>query len=464
MYNFNRKNDINNMLNHNIINKYNKLINFNSQQIKNGTFGSVKNFNKFVVKSFKNTDDYFHEKEIFTTKLPQYGGCLFKENNKLLYEYNGSKIIINPLYENDNMIITDKTIIKNIIKLSSKQIDKIIISEQETYIITENNLKIGFYIKKKDIFNIYIDSFKIMRLLYFDDNNKSLYYENLGEDLTKSFENRYPPYEQRIFMAIDLIRQVKELINLSIYHNDIKNDNIVLKSLNMNYYINLVDYGISVTINDLLNFEYLTSSNCFSPEYYIINILLNNKKPNITNIIDDLNNIFPDIYKKYENNKNLNVREMKELLDKSLHWIIGGIIINILSWKDVQYPIWDKHYYQPKNNIDYNNYSSQTIALSYTKEILCELFKNNFLYDDSFYLSDDYSNIIIDSINKFSNYDSIKNIIDDRFKDELIDFILIVYNLFEFLPGKKISLSDMYEKLKDYPGYQKYLATKPSFL
>ena len=426
----------------NLYYKYYKLINFNSSQIKFGlnnwklkigNYGTVRNIDKYVVKSFKIDDDYFNEKEIYTTKLPQYCGCITKENENIFY--NGFQIMIT--YENGMMIISDKTLIKNIIKISSKQIDKICI--YDSYIFTEDKTNIGFLIKNNNSYNIYIDSFKIMKLLYFNDKHKLLYYENLGVNLIDSFRNRYPSHEQRIFMCIDLIRQVKELIELSIYHNDIKNDNIVLKSTNLNYYINLVDYGISITINDLLQFKYLTSPNSFSPEYYIINTLLRKL------------NIFTD---------------MKDILDKSLHWIIGGIIINILSWKDIQIPIWNKYYNPNKYKIGYDisfekhlrNYINQNIAFNYAKEMMSELFKNEYLYED-FFFSDSY-----DIINSINNYDSIKDIIDDRFKDDLIIFILIVHNLFEFSPDKKISLSEMYNKLKDYPGYQNYLNLKPTLI
>ena len=77
----------------NLYYKYYKLINFNSSQIKFGlnnwklkigNYGTVRNIDKYVVKSFKIDDDYFNEKEIYTTKLPQYCGCITKENENIL--------------------------------------------------------------------------------------------------------------------------------------------------------------------------------------------------------------------------------------------------------------------------------------------------------------------------------------------------------------------------------------------
>jgi len=477
IYNIYNKNNIENMLNYNIIYKYNKILNFNSNQIKIGSYAKVEYFNKFIVKTFSDSDNYFNEKEIYTTKLPQYCGCFYYNKNQFVYEYNNKIININPQYEDDKIIISDLEIINNIIQISSKQINKIIIIKSDINILAEidsNKIIIGFCINKNKTINIYINSFKIMRLLHFNDTNNSLYYENLGIDLKESYTNRYPSYKQRIFMSIDIIRQVKELLDICIYHNDIKNNNIVLKSNNLNYYINLIDYGISITINDLLKFEYLTTPYSLSPEYYIINILLQNNKSNLNiyKIIKNLKNIFPDIYKKFENNTNISTKDMKELLDNSLHWAIGAIIINILSWKDVQYPVWVK-YYNPYNykvgvDISYFNhihiYSSQDIAFNYTREMLCELFQNDFLYEDIFYFSNSDITSLINTINKFSDYKSIMNIIDDRFKEELLDLILIIYNLFEFLPENKMSLSDMYNKLKNYPGYQKYLNSKPKFI
>jgi len=471
IYNLYKKNNIDDMLNHNIVNKYNKVINFNSEQIKLGNYARVKKYETIVVKTFESCVDYLNEKVIYTTKLPQYGGCLYKENNKYIYEYNDQKIIIEPIYKDGMMIINDPIVINNIIKLSSKHIDKIIILNYGINIITNvdsNEIIIGFCIKKDKCFNIYINSFKIMRLLQYDDINNSLYYENLGSDLKESFINNNPSYEQRIFMAIDLIRQLKELIDICVYHNDVKNDNIALKYHNSNYYINLIDYGLSITINDLLKFEYLTSPTSASPEYYIINTLLQNRKNNII----CLKNIFPNVYKKYENNKNISTKDMKELLDQSLHWAIGAMIINILSWKDVQSPIWHKHYNSCNYNfgvdisyIDHlNTYSSHGTAFNYTREMLCELFKNEYLYEDIFYFSSNDMKSLINTINKFSDYELIMSIIDDRFKEEYLSLIIIIYNLFEFSPDKKMSLSDMYDRLKDYPGYQKYLNSKPTFL
>jgi hypothetical protein len=443
--------------NRELFDKYNKIIKSNTQEIKIGNYGRVNFINNLVIKYFKDSNYYFNEKEIYRTKLPQYCGCIIKENETFIYEYDDLKTVIYPIYENNKMIITDDYLIKNIIKLSSKQVNKIIICD--SYILTDNNTNLGFIIENNNTFNIYIDSFKILKLLHFNDNYKSLYYENLGINLSDSYKNTYPSYEQRIFLSIDLIRQIKELIDRSIYHNDIKNDNIVIKSINKNYYINLIDYGLAVTLNDLLEFEYLTSPNSFSPEYYIINTLLHNKKINITSLINDLLKVFPDIYKK-NNNSDIDVKNIKELLDNSLHCIIGGIIINILSWKDIQFPVWTKHYNSNNYNIGYdisflkhlNNYTSHDIALDYLKEMLTELFKNKFLYS------------IIDSINIYPDYKSIKNIIDDRFKNEYLDLLLVIYNLFEFSPDKKMSLSVMYDKLKNYPGYQKYLDSKPNFL
>jgi hypothetical protein len=429
--------DLNNKkpkINYDLLPKYKKIIDLNNEQIKIGKHRTCNIINNFAVKSFND------KKELYTTKVPQFCGTIIKENGKMIYEYDNKKVDINPLFQDEKMIITDLIIIKNVIRLSSKQTTKIIISNLN--ILIDDNLTIGFIVNKDNNISIYIERCKIMNFL------DLLNYKNLGVNLINSYKNSHPSYEQRIFMSIDLIRQVKELIDLSIY------DDTILKSHNLNY------YGIAVTINDLLQFDYLTSLNSFSPEYYIINTLLQNKRPNVIKLIKDLEKLFPNIY------KNLNVKEMKELLDNSLHRIIGEMIINILSWKDVQYPIWYKHYNPQKYKIGYHssNYTSYDTAFNYAREMLCELFKNKFLYEDIFYFSSSDIDLLIDLINKFSKYDTIKNIIDDRFKKKLIDFILIIYNLFEFSPDKKMSLSDMYDKLKDYPGYQTYLALKPAFL
>jgi hypothetical protein len=459
IYKINRKRNFNDYININLLHKYKILTNINHDIINRGNYGTVNIVNKYYIsKTFSNNTDYNNEKKIYTTKLPRFIGTLINDGDNLYYNNN----ILFPECENNKIIIRDNFMIKDIIKIISKNIDTIYIDVNKTmiFINLENKfLNIGFCVKDNDKYNLYIDNFKIMRLHYFNDSKKILYYENLGDKLSFAYKNIYPSLEQRIFLCIDLIRQVSELIDISIYHNDIKNDNIVIK-FDINYYINLIDYGISVSIDDLLNFDYLTTAYSLSPEYYIINKILKNKKPNITNLINNLVKIFP------------NNNDVKIFLDKSMHWAIGGIIINILSWKDVQYPIWKKNYNPNKYEIGYditfieflNKYSVYDIAFNYTTDMLCALFKNSELYNDSFYFSDD---IIIElnlNIKKIEEYSLIKDLIDEKFKEEYIDLLLIIHNLFEFNTENKMPLSVMYDMLKDYPGYKEYLLSKPSFI
>lgn len=452
IYKIKRKKTVEDYININLLHKYKVLTDINHNIINKGNYGTVNIVNKYyIAKTFYNYTDFSKEKKIYTTKLPRFIGTLINDGDNLYYNNN----ILNPECYSNKIIIKDTIMIKDIIKIISRDIDTIYIDINKTmiFINLENKfLNIGFCVKDDDKYNLYIDNFKIMRLHYFNDSKKILYYENLGDNLSFAFKNIHPPFEQRIFLCIDLIRQVSELIDISIYHNDIKNDNIVIK-FDINYYINLIDYGISVSIDDLLNFEYLTTAFSFSPEYYIINKILKNKKPNITKLINNLIKIFPD-----------NNNDIKDYLDKSMHWAIGGIIINILSWKDIQYPIWRKHYNPYKyiigSDITYinhlNNYSFSDIALRYSIDMMYALFKNPLLYEDIFYPFDD--------ILKVKDYSLMKDYIIDNFKDEYIDLLLIIHNLFEFNTENKMPLSVMYDILKDYPGYQSYLLSKPSFL
>ena len=64
--------------------------------------------------------------------------------------------------------------------------------------------------------------------------------------------------------------------------------------------------------------------------------------------------------------------DLEDLFNKSLHWILGGICINILNWSDIQLPLCNTHYYiNGSYNMTYYNTSIyMQKASEYTRDII----------------------------------------------------------------------------------------------
>jgi serine/threonine protein kinase len=428
------------------------------QYIAHGEYGSVYsteiNNKQIVIKKFFNDIDYESEKKIYICILPIYIGKInlndyININNQLikLSKYN----ITNNIISIDNQYIIDD--IQKILPPHFPIIKSIhfMIKSKITNIDGFDNIfyyKLGTVINKNNFYMIYIDSFKICRLLYFDDINRYLVFQNLGINLTQSFKLIKPDFNQRVFMAIDLIRIVNELIENGIYHNDIKCDNIVLTKIDNNYYLNLIDYGLCLSSKNKLDDYLLTTSNAYSPEYLKINL----------NYINGI----------------VEIANLKELFDKCSHWILGGIIINILLWENIQYCMWNKYYNMVNSNLKILYlYDNMTIAYEYIKELINKLL----LFDDIYINASKSKSIniynIINTIRKQkSNIELDKfeitmnslNMNMDYYKLELKLLIANIFNMLEFQTDKKRNLVDIYNQIKDYPSYMEYLKLKFIFI
>jgi len=355
-------------------------------ELGRGVYGNVRKFidennKEFAIKQFNIPAEYHKEKKLFIKNLSTFCG---KINIKLkTYTYNNVIIEltdVNYIVKNNskkNIIIKDNILknIKLIGPIEIKDITEIIIftrtrtktEEFNMFGILNDGSKIiiGTYIYDNinNTYSIYIERFKNMRLLYFNDDQHLLFYKDLGISLSNALDLKLKPdtfivpsFEQRIYLCIDLIRQVNDLINVGIYHNDLKNSNIVIKQINNEYYLTIVDYGLSKTKNDIqssYNFEsnlmYDTTANSFSPEYYEINKLIINKF-------------------RIQDGSKIEYNELIELFDKSLHWILGGICINILNWSNIQLYLCYKYYKYDRQYYELPLYIK--IASEYTKDIL----------------------------------------------------------------------------------------------
>lgn len=426
--------------------------------IGKGEFGTVykSTFNNdIVIKKFTNTKDYNIEKNINQQILPIHIGDI--NINRILYFYTRCSFIHNLTKKNNIKFITNC----NIISISDKQLIRkikdvmIIDTEQITTISfdilndsflrgkTLNNdiINIGHVIKYDNTYKIYVDTFKINRLLDYNDIDRLLYFEYLGINLQTAFtQNIIPDFNHRVFMCIDLIRQINYLISRGIYHNDIKCENITFD----NNYINIIDYGISISIYDKTLDDFLLTTNmCYSPEYYHIN-----KK-----IIQKVNKI----------------SELKYLLDKSYHWIIGGIIINILRWKNIQYPIWQRYFHERTHIKIIKKYSNKNLCYKYVVDLLNELLIIEDLYIDGSYVNINIDNIIKD-ITKHYNIDIFENLVIiltkniTYYKSEYICFILCILNLLDIDTNYKDSMDNIYNTLKEFPGYLEYVELRKTFI
>ncbi len=246
-------------------------------------------------------------------------------------------------------------------------------------------------------------------------------------------------------MAIDLVRQLNYLISRGIYHNDIKCGNIVVSIYNGDYYINLIDYGLCITMAESKLTNYLlTTYNAYSPEYYKINLKY---KQGIRNLVD-----------------------LKYLLNKSTHWIIGAIIINILVWEEIQYNIWRKYYYMNKHLHIIQKYNNIDLGYKYIIDLLDNFISITELYIDTKFMYN-IQDIILEVIEKdYSDLDIYKYTIDKLktnttyYKPELLTFILNIFNLLEYNTNNKKDISTIYTEINDYPNYLNYVRSKKKFI
>ena len=246
-------------------------------------------------------------------------------------------------------------------------------------------------------------------------------------------------------MAIDLVRQIEYLISNGIYHNDIKCENIVVLEYNNSFYINLIDFGICKSINDDNLSDYLfTTYTSYSPEYFKININIKNK---ITKI-----------------------NKLKHLLDKSTHWIISGIIIDILCWKHNQHNIWLKYYSSTNHLTSINEYNNIGLCYEYVKDILNIFIQLEDLYIDKLSLNAN----ILEISSKINKQNLITTNIFEitmgaltnmtYYKQELSLFVSNIFNMLEYETDKKKDLSTIYNEINTYPGYLEYIKLKNKFI
>jgi len=163
------------------------------------------------------------------------------------------------------------------------------------------------------------------------------------------FENDEPPtYSKRILIVIELLKQLTELIDNAVF------DNI---------------YNQVQSINEIFN---------FTSNYNFIDRSIKNY--NLTKIVNEMKTLFPNLKNNYNSDK--------LIFDKSLHLIIGGMIINILVWDDVQSLIWNKYYNFNNQFIGgefYRHFTKYLFVIkeyNYRKEMLLELNNHQFYFNE----------------------------------------------------------------------------------
>ncbi len=339
-------------------------------EIGRGNFGGVFKYNiaysgEYVVKRFYRENDYYSEKDLFIRKLSIYCGSINTSVTPHIYTLNATSFHLD---DGNSLLVHRKLIIKGNILDSIKSVPgmtDVLTSVGELHIFSNSNITaytdstktttVGTIVpnrhRYRDIYNIYIDIPRSMKLLFYDDAALILYYKHYGISLKQLFRDRTHVLPlQRIFLCIDLIRQVNQLITGGIHHNDLKNDNIVIKNIGEDWYLTIVDYGLAITNSDIRRdydsttdedayqrrhtlymsgaHYYNTTANAYSPEYFLINqYITNDYRP--PGALHGLQHPYNDII---------------DLFNKSLHWIIGGICINILTGINYQYDEWNTEF------------------------------------------------------------------------------------------------------------------------
>ncbi len=322
----------------------------------------------YVVKQFLNEDEYLDEKHLFIKKLSIFCGVIYLHSRK--YSPPNTLIKYDIIYEKltSTISISDEThelitYINSLHPLSVWDIKAIHIvldtqsknTEYNIYGNGDEKFIIGTLVKDVNEYHVYIDMPRSMRLLYYDDESFALYYKNFGESLNSAYRIWQPSSTQRICLCIDLIRQVNELIKMGIHHSDLKNQNVVIKRIGNNFYLTIIDYGLAITNTEIsryykksstsstssTSFTYNTTASSYSPEFLLINKLI--KSSYIQNGV-----LYPFL-------------NLIHLFNTSLHWIIGGICIDILKWGESQSFIFDEYigYNEPDSRyILYNKYDT----------------------------------------------------------------------------------------------------------
>ena len=445
----------------------------NLKYIGVGNYGyvyeTIHNNSKVVIKQFNNISDMEKERDIYIKMLSIYCGKLYIKNESVYYikdniehiklSSNIIKLDNTQIIQSDDKILLD--IINNLLEdefdtfISLKFVlsdINVIQASTEFFTYTIGNITIKIDVNNENVlseityYNLHIDSFKLMRILFIKDN--MLYFQHLGSSLEQSFNNDclYVGFNQRVLLCIDLLRQMSILLERGIYHNDIKNDNLTIRELDSNYYISIIDYGLAISKNKTyLDEILLTTSNAFSPEYY-------------------------KIYNAYMNDI-IEIKYLEKYLDYASNWIVGGIIINILCWKNVQLKCWYNHYNENKSKDNLyilKKYKNVDIAHNYIIQLIFELLSINDLYnsvDDKLKNIYDLNEKLLLNIqsNKDNLLDNLYLILNNNityYKKEYIDLILIIFNLLEFRTDKKKKISTLYEQLKTYPSYNEYLTNR----
>lgn len=237
-----------------------------------------------------------------------------------------------------------------------------------------------------NILYYYIKSINSVNLIEY-----GMFFNYLGETLEK-FNISSLDKSNKIKLIIDLLQQCIELNNLSLYHSDIKPDNICIECLNKNkseYKLSLIDYGLLYGEKEYNNlYEYNTTITSGSPEYY-----------NINKIMDSNNSIlFP-----------------KELFDKSQHFAVAGIIFGIIV--NNSYLYFTELYKHIKKHIKYSKVNFEN----------CDLLTRFTPYNDIEFL-DEIKKFIINKLDNINNFCGLCSQDDHDIRDIIINMLNIKYN------------------------------------
>ena len=395
--------------------------------LNRGSFGIVKQQGNFVIKQFSSKQEYEDEKMMYISKLTIPGGKINLKEEKYSYiDPNGDVTKNKEIDLNENNIKkmpTDNYHIKgNLLEylklLFPNELNSCLVlyihDKLETYMSIYGNFPNGIfligtcYLNIYDEYELFFNYSKIFKLLNFNDANLLLYYKYLGDNLSVSFETKpIIDLDQRVLLCFDLIRQVAELIKQGIYHNDLKNQNIVLlPAQNGNIFLTIIDYGLAVTHGEMITMNtsdrpilLLTTENAYSNDYF----LLNTKKMSLVFL-------------------NYILRHMS-------HWIIGGICMNILCWNNIQFRIF---------NSIYSSKLNPAIKPEHKNQEILKLFGNDTLNNE--YLARLLQEFPVEFVETNPTYALLRG---------------IIIGLLEL--GAKYDLSVHYDKFKDLPEYQAYL-------
>lgn len=333
---------------------------------------------------------------------------------KILYHKQYITVKLYKLYEyqitNTYTFIKDvvcKIIYKPILDNSKNNLDKNVkfqffYDEIKYYLFLENNMK----------------NFKSNILFYYTNNTNNLdlieygmFFNYLGVTLEK-FNINNLDIINKIKLIIDLLEQCIELNQLSLYHSDIKPENICIQQINQDtnqdtnqvkcycqYKLSLIDFGILYGEKEYFNlYEYNTTITSGSPEYYDININMN-----------DNNTLFP-----------------KDIFDKSQHFAVAGIIFGIFANNTNLY--FNEFYKIILNNsqysiIDFDN-CDISIRFSLLKDpIIIESIKNFILsykideLDDSEFIKNILNNMFDTDYKKRLKFEELKIYFENKLKE-----------------------------------------------